>query len=92
MVIPRNQQGALLKPTALVNQAHAAGLLVHIWTLRAENYFLPTDLRNGSNPATVGDLDKEIAAYLAAGVDGFFSDHPDIGVRARNAARKSASR
>ena len=31
--------------------------------------------------------EDEIAAYLAAGVDGFFTDFPDIGVAARNRAR-----
>jgi glycerophosphoryl diester phosphodiesterase len=88
MVIPRDAAGLLQKPTALVNHAHAAGLLVHIWTMRAENNFLPADCRIGADSAALGNLEKEIEAYLDAGIDGFFSDHPDIGVRARNAHAK----
>ncbi len=87
MVIPRDAKDALLKPTSLVNDAHAAKLQVHVWTMRAENYFLPQNFRLGDNPAALGDLAKEIAVYLATGIDGFFSDHPDIGVRARDASR-----
>ncbi|WP_033923015.1 glycerophosphodiester phosphodiesterase [Sphingomonas sp. 37zxx] len=71
--------------TPLVTNAHAAGLVVHPWTFRAENYFLPTDLRTGSDPRAAGQLDAEIARYLAAGVDGFFTDFPYIGNRAREA-------
>jgi glycerophosphoryl diester phosphodiesterase len=59
-------------------------LSVHVWTLRAENHFLPAALRKGSDETHVGDLAAEIEAFLAAGVDGFFTDHPDIGVRARD--------
>src|SRR3546814_349057 len=37
MVIPRATLGRLGKPTALVRDAHAAGLKVHPWTFRREN-------------------------------------------------------
>lgn len=74
-------------PSTLVADAHAAGLRVHPWTYRAENQFLPARHRHGADPAATGDLAGEIAAALAQGVDGFFTDHPLIGVRARNAAR-----
>lgn len=84
MVIPRDAKDTLLAPTTLVKDAHAAGLKVHIWTLRAENNFLPADFRVGSDPAALGNLEGEAAAFLATGIDGFFSDHPFIGVRARN--------
>jgi len=87
MVIPRDGQDALAKPTSLVNDAHAAGLKVHVWTMRAENNFLPTNFRSGSDPADIGNLDGEIALFLATGLDGFFTDHPNIGVRARNKFR-----
>lgn len=73
-------------PTALVKDAHAAGLKVHIWTLRAENYFLPPSLRNGVDPAAHGRLDEEVHRYISAGVDGFFTDFPLIGFQAREAA------
>jgi glycerophosphoryl diester phosphodiesterase len=68
-----------------VSDAHAAGLLVHVWTLRAENAFLPADLRSGTGPATRGGMDREASEFLRAGVDGFFTDHPAIGVAARDA-------
>ena len=35
-------------PTALIADAHAAGLAVHPWTLRKENAFLPPALRRGT--------------------------------------------
>ena len=75
MVIPRTLLGNLGEPTALVTHAHAAGLDVHVWTFRRENYFLPLAQRSGLNPAGHGDLAGEIRAYLEAGIDGFFSDN-----------------
>lgn len=75
MVIPRDALGRLGAPTSLVADAHAAGLLVHPWTFRRENYFLPLALTRGVNPAGHGDVDAEIRAYLAAGIDGLFSDN-----------------
>ena len=75
-VIARDAQNRLApRPTNLVRDAHAAGLKVHAYTFRAENYFLPAELRHGSDPAVCGDLEREIQAYLAAGIDGLFVDH-----------------
>lgn len=75
LVIPRGSDGALGRPTSLVRDAHAAGLAVHPWTFRRENFFLPTGQRSGDDPAKPGDLAAEIAAFVAAGVDGVFSDN-----------------
>jgi glycerophosphoryl diester phosphodiesterase len=67
-----------------VRDAHEAGLLVHVWTLRAENVFLPPSLSKGDDRAGIGDMAGEVRLFLEAGVDGFFTDHPDIGVAARD--------
>jgi len=85
MVIPRDGNNALLPPTALVNHAHAAGLKIHVWTMRAENNFLPKFFASNDNPAALGNLAGEITAYLTTNIDGFFSDQPDFGVKARDA-------
>jgi glycerophosphoryl diester phosphodiesterase len=85
LIIPRNADGTLGSPTALVADAHAAGLGVHPWTFRAENHFLPTPCRSDGDPTHLGDLSAELGAYLACGIDGFFTDHPDLGVRIRDA-------
>jgi glycerophosphoryl diester phosphodiesterase len=92
LVIPRRADETLGAPTALAAQAHAAGLEVHPWTFRAENAFLPADLRSGPARTAAGDLERELLAFLEAGIDGFFTDQADLGVRARGAylARRTA--
>jgi glycerophosphoryl diester phosphodiesterase len=72
-------------PSALVADAHAAGLRVHPWTYRAENVFVRARFRRGDDPKAHGDIAGEIAAALAQGVDGFFTDFPAIGVTTRDA-------
>lgn len=83
LVIPRGADMRLAAPTRLVSDAHAAGLKVHPWTFRAENYFLPADHRTGDDPRAHGDLLGEIRAYLATGIDGLFSDFTAEAVAAR---------
>ena len=82
LVIPTTG-GVLNAPTALVADAHAAGLAVHPWTVRAENAFLPKSLQRGTSPADHGDVGAVFAAIYAAGVDGLFSDFPGLAVKAR---------
>ncbi len=72
-------------PTTLVADAHAAGLRVHPWTYRAENYFVRPAFRKGTDPKAHGDVAGEIRAALGQGIDGFFTDFPHIGVETRNA-------
>jgi glycerophosphoryl diester phosphodiesterase len=75
LIIPRDADGKLGRPTSLVADAHAAGLGVHPWTFRAESAFLPAGV----------DLEGELREFLATGMDGFFTDQADVGVRARDA-------
>ena len=62
-------------PTSLVADAKAAGLLVHAWTVRPENDFLPALLRTGDDPKGRGCGDVQLARMLdKAGVKGVFTD------------------
>ena len=79
-------------PTTLVADAHKAGLRVHVWTFRAENFFLPAGLKTGADPVAHGNVAEAIRRQLATGIDGFFTDFPLIGVTARNAYRASAAK
>jgi glycerophosphoryl diester phosphodiesterase len=97
-VIARNSDNTLGPVTSLVKNAHAQGLRVHPWTFRAETQYLPSELRGaakskaGANPtraADFGDLEGELLSYLKAGIDGFFTDHPDLGVKARDIFERS---
>jgi len=74
LVIPRDSAGNLLGPSPLVKDAHAAGLLVHAWTFRAEQTFLPPN---------IPDAAAEYAVFYATGLDGVFTDQPDLAVAAR---------
>ena len=59
--------------TGFVAAAHAAGLAVHPWTFRDDQ---PNE--------TFPDIDAELKAYYALGVDGVFSDFPDTALRVRD--------
>ena len=89
LIVPRDAAGNLLDPTSLVRDAHRAGLVVHPWTFRRENTFLPLDFRQG-NPASPeylrapGDLPAELRLFFRLGVDGVFSDNPDVAVATRH--------
>jgi glycerophosphoryl diester phosphodiesterase len=80
VLIPRAASGALGQPTNVIRDAHRRHLQVHGWTFRRENQFLPVNFRVGSDPNTAGDLVGEIDAFVDAGMDGFFTDNPDLGV------------
>ena len=85
LVVARRADGSLGAPTGLVAAAHAAGLVVTPYTFRAENTFLPTNFRVGTALATPGRVVDLEERFLAAGVDGFFTDQADRGVTAVNA-------
>jgi len=81
LIIPRGPDGRSLAATDLVARAHAANLVVHPWTFRWENYFLPAELRLGDANAPDymrqhGALMDELQQFDALGVDGVFSDFP----------------
>jgi glycerophosphoryl diester phosphodiesterase len=84
-IIPRTASGSLGSPTDLVDDAHAVGLLVHPYTFRNENAFLPPALWHGAEPEDYGDAFAEYDAFFGAGVDGVFSDNPDTADAARDA-------
>lgn len=69
LLVPRDSNGKLRSPTSLVIDAHVAGLLVHVWTFRNEDYFLPLDFQ--------GNPQGEYELFFSLGVDGVFSDYPD---------------
>lgn len=83
MVIPRTLIGNLGTPTTLVADAHKVGLAVHPWTFRRENYFLPLAQKSGVDPRGIGDVEAEMKAFLATGIDGIFSDNVAEAVSAR---------
>lgn len=75
------RSGPLDRPTTLVRDAHAAGLLVSTWTVRPENRFLPSDFQGPGGDAARQDKAciELIRRYLAAGVDSIFTDDPGLG-------------
>ncbi len=80
-VIPVGADNRLTKPTTLVADAHAAGLLARIWTFRPENRFLPADLQGPGGPEVrhpEGSI-EEMRRCIACGIDGFFTDDPALG-------------
>ena len=65
-----------------VDRAHAAGLLAFTWTLRAENKFLAKAFRVGGTANAYGNWMGEFSAIFATGIDGVFTDQPDLAVTA----------
>jgi len=57
-------------PTSLISDAHAAGLAVHVWTMRSEPVFLAK--RYGGDPVA------EVRELVRLGADGIFGDFPDV--------------
>ncbi|MFD7096517.1 glycerophosphodiester phosphodiesterase family protein, partial [Streptomyces xanthophaeus] len=87
LVIPRDAEGRLGTPTTLVKDAHARGLLLHPYTARNENSFLPAEYRKGTDPAAYGDAFAALRTYFEQGIDGIFTDNPDTGLLAAEAFR-----
>ena len=83
LVIPRDAAGRLTEPTTLVRDAHRAGLILHPYTMRNENPFLPANFRKGTDADAYGDVFGAYRTYFATGIDGVFTDNADTGVLAR---------
>jgi len=82
-LIPLRPDGTLGRATDVVDDAHAAGLLVHPYTFRDENFFLPNEYDEGANPLEHGDAVGELLRFFELGVDGVFGDFPDTTFEAR---------
>jgi glycerophosphoryl diester phosphodiesterase len=76
LIIPRDIHNQLRSPTSLIEDAHQANLLVHVWTFRNEDFFLPRDIQ--------GNSQKEYELFFQLGVDGVFSDFSDTALTVRN--------
>lgn len=80
LVITTDVTGNMTGTTTIVERAHASGLRVFTWTLRAENRFLAPNHRL---PGALGDWRTEFRAIMDTGIDGVFADQPDLAVQAR---------
>ena len=74
LIVPVGADGSLGTPTDLVQRAHAAGLQVHIWTIRIDKEFLPAGYH--------GRGEAEYEQFRDLGVDGLFTDFPDAAAKA----------
>jgi glycerophosphoryl diester phosphodiesterase len=83
LIIPQDAAGKLGKPTTLVRDAHKADLILHPYTMRNENQFLPADFRRGTDPTAYGDVFGALKTYFETGIDGIFTDNPDTALLAR---------
>ena len=82
-ILPQDADGRSLPPTSLIPDAHAAGLEVVPYTVRAENQFLPLQDRSSADPNAYGNIFGELNDLFSAGVDGVFSDNADLVYAAR---------
>ena len=65
----------LASPTAVITDAHKAGLFVHLFTFRNEPQYLAKDY--------AGDPEAEYLTFFRLGVDGVFTDFTSTGASAR---------
>ncbi|MEU8620397.1 glycerophosphodiester phosphodiesterase [Streptomyces sp. NPDC048623] len=82
LILPRDASGRLAAETTLVRDAHAQGLILHPYTMRNENAFLPTEYRRGTDPNAYGDAFGLLKRYFETGIDGIFSDNADTALLA----------
>ena len=83
-IVPRNADGSSGTPTIVRRRRARARALSSTRTRSgARTRSCRCELRSSADPAGIGDLVAEIRQFLGLGVDGFFTDNADIGVRAR---------
>ena len=87
LILKTDDAGDVIGASALVEDAHAAGLEVYCWTLRPENKFLETTFQSGTRKADFGHWQSEFRLIFDSGVDGVFADHPDLAVHVRDERR-----
>jgi glycerophosphoryl diester phosphodiesterase len=73
LLVSRDISEKLLPPNNLIENAHVASLLIHVWTFRNEDVFLPLDFQ--------GNPQAEYQLFFDLGIDGVFSDNPDLAVK-----------
>ena len=84
LILEADAAGNVIEASALVDDAHAAGLEIYCWTLRPENKFLATVFQSGTRSADFGHWQSEFRVILDSGIDGGFADHPDLAVHVRD--------
>lgn len=77
-------------PLSLPDDAHAAGLELHAWTLRPENAFLPPVLRSSADERGIGDVLGMVNLLKFQNIDGVFTDDPQRTRAALDELRASA--
>ena len=76
LIVPMGEHKKLKSATSLIQDAQAVGLKVHAWTFRNEDQYLAADYK--TNPKA------EYEQFFELGLDGVFSDFPDLAVNVRN--------
>ena len=84
LIFDTDDAGDVVRASALVDDAHAAGLEIYCWTLRPENKFLAKTFQNGTRKEDYGHWQSEYRLILESGIDGVFADHPDLAVHVRD--------
>jgi len=87
LVLPLDAGENAAATSDLIERARSAGLETYVWTLRAENRFLPKNFRRGLRARDLGDWAREYDLIMRTGVDGVFADQPDLAIQARTALR-----
>lgn len=85
------QSGSQEARSALVDDAHAEGLKVVVYTFRPENHFLGSEYKNDGEAAERNESGsvREMQRYIAAGIDAIFTDDPALGRKAVTQASRT---